>query len=172
MNGKGVGKTEVFPPEEGRSLRQRPPETERCPESPEKDEGRREISAHRLHSTRFAYSWPLFSPTRERPKNETLNMQRITPYISEILNHLKTHRLFWLSVIIAIIAAVVLRMIWNSLGDHNLVSQNSVDLAVGLVLLNFILAVIALPREPYASTLLVGAALIEELLVIIFLYQV
>lgn len=93
-------------------------------------------------------------------------------YRTDLFTHLRTHRFFWISVTAAILAAIGIRLIWNSFGDHTLISPISVDLALGLVFLNFILAAAALPREPFASSLLVGAALIEEFLVMIFLYQV
>jgi len=96
----------------------------------------------------------------------------LTKYQTELFTHLRSHRFFWVSVTAAILAAIGIRIVWNSFGDHTLISPTSVDLALSLVCLNFILAAAALPREPYASSLLVGAALIEEFLVMIFLYQV
>lgn len=73
---------------------------------------------------------------------------------------------------LAIVLIGLIWFIWQRYGDHELITPLNLGVTSGLIGLNLFLTLVALPRDAYASFLLLGATVVGEGLVITFLYRV
>ncbi len=79
---------------------------------------------------------------------------------------------FWLTVGAILVASGLNWYVWQTIGEHQLVPAVNLWILYVLVLTNLSLVFWLLPRERFASLLLLGATLVGELLTLVFLLQV
>lgn len=73
---------------------------------------------------------------------------------------------------LALLASLFSWFMWYKFGANQTIPARYLITAHCLALLNVVLSLIALEREPFASSLLAGSTLIYELLIIVFLYLI
>ncbi|MBI4175542.1 hypothetical protein HY523_02900 [Candidatus Berkelbacteria bacterium] len=76
------------------------------------------------------------------------------------------------SFLVVLVFAIALWSVWQAYSDPLQFPARNLWIADGLIALNLLLAAWTLTRERFASLLLLGATLVFEILVMIFLYQI